>query len=176
MSDVHNVLFLCSGNSARSVMAEAILNREGAGKFQAFAASVDPQPELHPQAVTVLQNFGYNLDDLSVKSWSDFAQGGSDNLHFVFTVCDVAAGEAPPEWPGQPITAHWGIPDPAKVAATDAEIAAAFDVAFGMLRRRVELLLALPVAKLDRMALASHLNEIGRADGATPPAKAAESV
>lgn len=172
MSDVHNVLFLCSGNSARSVMAEAILNREGAGKFRAYAASVDPQPELHPHAVTVLKNFGYELDDLSVKSWSDFAQSGSNNLHFVFTVCDVAAGEAPPEWPGQPITAHWGIPDPAKVAATDAEIAAAFDVAFGMLRRRVEQLLALPIAKLDRMVLASHLTDIGRADGAPPPAKA----
>jgi arsenate reductase len=169
LSDVHNVLFLCSGNSARSVMAEAILNREGAGKFQAFAASVDPQAELNPHAVTVLKNFGYDLSDLSVKPWSEFAQGPS-NLHFVFTVCDVAAGEAPPEWPGQPITAHWGIPDPAKVAATEAEIAAAFDVAFGMLRRRVELLLALPVAKLDRMALASHLNEIGRSDGAPAPA------
>ncbi len=168
MSEVHKVLFLCSGNSARSVMAEAILNREGAGKFQAFAASVDPQPELHPHAVEVLKNFGYDLDDLSVKSWSDFAQNGAENLHFVFTVCDVAAGEAPPEWPGQPITAHWGVPDPAKVAASDAEIAAAFDVAFGMLRKRVELLLALPVAKLDRMALASHLNDIGRSEAAGP--------
>lgn len=153
-------------------MAEAILNREGAGKFQAYAASVDPQPELHPHAVEVLKNFGYELDDLSVKSWSDFAQSGAEKLHFVFTVCDVAAGEAPPEWPGQPVTAHWGIPDPAKVATTDAEIAAAFDEAFGMLRRRVELLLALPVAKLDRLALASHLNDIGRSEGATAPAKA----
>jgi len=153
-------------------MAEAILNREGAGKFQAYAASVDPQPELHPHAVTVLRNFGYELDDLSVKSWSDFAQSGSNDLHFVFTVCDVAAGEEPPEWPGQPITAHWGIPDPAAVAASDAEIAAAFDVAFGMLRRRVELLLALPIRQLDRMALASHVREIGRTEGATPLSQA----
>lgn len=153
-------------------MAEAILNREGAGKFQAFGASVDPDAELHPLAVTALRNFGYATENLRPRPWTDFVRNESSDLHFVFTVCDIAAGEAPPEWPGQPITAHWGIHDPASIAGREAEIAAAFDDALGMLRRRIELLLALPIAKLDRLALAAQVKEIGRADGGTPLARA----
>jgi arsenate reductase len=153
-------------------MAEAILNREGEGRFQAFGASVNPNATVHPQAITALRNFGFPTDDLQPKPWTDFIANEPADLHFVFTLCDIAAGETAPEWPGRPITAHWGIPDPAAVSGREAEIAAAFDDAFGMLQRRIELLLALPIAKLDRMALGEHVKEIGRAEGATAMARA----
>ena len=172
MSDVHNVLFLCSGNSARSIMAEAILNQEGAGKFQAFSGGCEPHPQIHPRALALLENEGYETDALRPKSWDDFVRPDAPDLHFVFTLCDDTAGETCPLWPGQPITAHWGIPDPALASGSDAEVALAFDETFGMLRRRIDLLLALPIVKLDRLVLISHLKEIGRSEGATELAKA----
>ncbi len=169
MSDpIHNVLFLCSGNSARSIMAEAILNRHGGDKFRAFSAGSDPHHEIHPHALALLANAGYDTAALRPKSWADFIQADAPDLHFVFTVCDDAAGETCPVWPGQPITAHWGIPDPCVATGNEAEIAVAFDETYGMLRRRIDLFLALPIAKLDRLVLISHLKEIGRSAGATP--------
>jgi len=170
--DVHNVLFLCSGNSARSIMAEAILNRHGAGKFQAFSGGCDPHPEIHPRAVALLDSEGYETSALRPKSWDDFADPEAPDLHFVFTLCDDAAGETCPIWPGQPITAHWGIPDPVAVSGSEAEVAVAFDETYGLLRRRIDLFLALPIAKLDRLVLVSHLKEIGRSEGATDLARA----
>ena len=169
---VHKVLFLCSGNSARSIIAEAILNKDGSGNFLAYSGGTDPRGEVHPHALAVLRTAGYGIEDLRSKSWLDFAVSDAPALDFVFTVCDDAAGETCPVWPGAPITAHWGIPDPAKVSGTEAEIAVAFDEAFGMLKRRIELFLALPIMKLDRLVLISHLKEIGRAEGATALAKA----
>jgi protein-tyrosine-phosphatase len=169
---IHNVLFLCSGNSARSIMAEAILNKDGAGKFRAFSGGTDPKGQVHPHALALLRAAGYDTADLRSKSWTDFAGAGAPELDFVFTVCDDAAGETCPVWPGAPIMAHWGIPDPAKATGSEAEISVAFDSAFGMLKRRIDLLLALPIAKLDRLALTAHLKEIGRAEGATRLAKA----
>jgi arsenate reductase (thioredoxin) len=171
VSDTHNVLFLCSGNSARSIMAEAILNADGAGTFRAFSAGTDPHGEIHPHALAVLRSAGHDVSVLRPKSWIDFARPEAPDLHFVFTVCDDAAGEPCPVWPGQPITAHWGIPDPCAAAGSDAEIAVAFDDTYGMLRRRIDLFLALPIVKLDRLVLISHLKEIGRAQGATTLAK-----
>jgi arsenate reductase (thioredoxin) len=169
--DIHNVLFLCSGNSARSIMAEAILNMGGAGTFRAFSAGTDPHGEIHPHALAVLRSAGYDTSLLRPKSWIDFARPEAPDLHFVFTVCDDAAGESCPVWPGQPITAHWGIPDPCAATGSEAEIAVAFDDTYGMLRRRIDLFLALPIVKLDRLVLVSHLKEIGRAEGATKLAK-----
>jgi arsenate reductase (thioredoxin) len=168
---VHNVLFLCSGNSARSIMAEAILNRDGAGKFRAYSGGSDPKGSIHPHALALLRAAGYDISSLHSKSWADFARPDAPKLDFVFTVCDDAAGETCPVWPGTPITAHWGIPDPAKATGSEAEIAVAFDGAYGMLKRRIDLLLALPIAKLDRLALTAHLKEIGRSEGATALAK-----
>ena len=172
MPDVHNVLFLCSGNSARSIMAEAILNKDGAGKFVAFSGGCDPHPEIHPRAVALLDSEGYETSALRPKSWDDFADPEAPDLHFVFTLCDDAAGETCPIWPGQPITAHWGIPDPVAVSGSEAEVAVAFDETYGLLRRRIDLFLALPIAKLDRLVLVSHLKEIGRSEGATDLARA----
>jgi arsenate reductase len=169
---VHNVLFLCSGNSARSIMAEAILNHHGAGAFRAFSGGCDPHGEIHPYAVTLLRNEGYNIDELRPKSWMDFARPDAPDLHFVFTVCDDAAGEPCPVWPGQPVTAHWGIPDPCAASGSEAEVAVIFDETYGMLKRRIDLFLALPIVKLDRLVLISHLKEIGRAEGATEMARA----
>ena len=169
---IYNVLFLCTGNSARSILAEAILNKEGQGRFRAFSAGSQPKGEPNPYALTLLKNAGYDTSYLRSKSWNEFAQAGAPQLDFVFTVCDNAAGEACPFWPGQPMTAHWGIPDPAAATGTDVEIALAFNDAYRMLKRRIELFLALPIAKLDKMVLTAKLREIGREQGATALAKA----
>jgi arsenate reductase len=169
---IYNVLFLCTGNSARSILAEAILNRDGKGRFRAFSAGSQPKGEVNPYAMTLLRKAGYDTSAMRSKSWSEFAQPGAPKLDFVFTVCDNAAGEACPFWPGQPMTAHWGIPDPAAATGTEAEIGVAFNDAYRMLTRRIELFLALPIDKLDRMVLGARLKEIGRGDGATALAKA----
>jgi arsenate reductase len=169
---IYNVLFLCTGNSARSIMAETILNRAGAGRFKAFSAGSRPKGKVNPYALDLLRKFNYDVSSLRSKSWAEFAKAGAPDLDFVFTVCDNAAGEACPLWPGQPITAHWGIPDPAAATGSEAEIALAFRDAYRMLNRRIELFLALPMQKLDRLVLTTRLKEIGRSEGATTLAKA----
>lgn len=168
---VYNVLFLCTGNSARSVIGEAILNRLGKGRFKAFSAGSQPKGAVNPHTLALLRNLNYDVSGLRSKSWTEFAQPGAPDLDFVFTVCDAAAGESCPVWPGQPMTAHWGIPDPAAATGTDAEIAVAFDEAYRMLNRRIELFLALPLAKLDKMVLTKRLKDIGASEGATEMAK-----
>jgi arsenate reductase (thioredoxin) len=169
---IYNVLFLCTGNSARSIMAEAILNRAGRSRFKAFSTGSQPKGKINPRALDLLRKFNYDVAALRSKSWAEFAKPGAPDLDFVFTVCDNAAGESCPLWPGQPITAHWGIPDPAAALGSEAEIALAFKDAYRMLNRRIELFLALPIHKLDRLVLTTRLKEIGRGDGATTLAKA----
>jgi len=169
---IYNVLFLCTGNSARSIIAEAILNKEGKGRFRAFSAGSQPKTNVNPHTLTLLHRLGYDTSALRSKSWSEFAVAGAPQLDFVFTVCDNAAGEACPFWPGQPMTAHWGIPDPAAATGSDAEIGAAFNDAYRMLKQRIDIFLALPLAKLDRMTLRTRLKDIGRGEGATALAKA----
>jgi arsenate reductase len=164
---VFNVLFLCTGNSARSIIAEAILNKLGAGKFRAFSAGSQPKGELNPHAVSLLQGLGYDLAGLRSKSWLELAQPGAPALDFVFTVCDNAAGETCPLWPGQPMTAHWGVPDPAAATGSAAEIAYAFNDTYRMLNQRIAVFAALPIGSLDRLSLQSRLAEIGRMEGAT---------
>jgi arsenate reductase len=168
----YNVLFLCTGNSARSIIAESILDRAGKGRFRAFSAGSQPKPHVNPHTLALLRQLGYDTAALRSKSWSEFAAPGAPRLDFVFTVCDNAAGEACPVWPGQPITAHWGIPDPAAAEGSEVEIAAAFNDAYRMLERRIELFLALPIDRLDRMVLRRRLKEIGAGEGATALAKA----
>src|SRR3954447_22876864 len=168
----YNVLFLCTGNSARSIIAEAILNRIGAGKFKAYSAGSQPKGRVNPHAVQLLKSLGYDTSAYRSKSWSVFAQPAAPKFDFIFTVCDDAAGEACPVWPGQPMTAHWGIPDPAAATGTDAEIAAAFNEAYRMLHRRIEAFAALPIAVLDSMTLQTKLRDIGRMAGATAKADA----
>jgi arsenate reductase len=167
---IYNVLFLCTGNSARSILAEAILNREGRGQFHAYSAGSQPKGEINPHALALLRNAGYDTSTLRSKSWAEFAQPDAPQLDFVFTVCDNAAGETCPVWPGQPITAHWGIPDPAAATGSNAEIALAFRDAFRMLKRRIDLFLALPIKKLDRLVLTTRLKDIGRSEGTTEKA------
>ncbi len=169
---IYNVLFLCTGNSARSILAEAILNKDGRGQFRAFSAGSQPKGKVNPCALDLLRASGYDIANIRSKSWAEFAQADTPKLDFVFTVCDNAAGETCPLWPGQPMTAHWGIPDPAAATGSAAEIALAFKDAFHMLRRRIDLFLALPIAKLDSLVLKTRLKEIGRAEGATQMAKA----
>ncbi len=167
----YNVLFLCTGNSARSILGEAILNRSGQGRFKAFSAGSQPKGQVNPHTLTLLRGLGYDVSGFRSKAWTEFAQPGAPALDFVFTVCDDAAGESCPIWPGQPMTAHWGIPDPAAVTGSDAEIAVAFDDAYRMLKRRIDLLLALPIKKLDRLVLQKRLKDIGASEGATQKAK-----
>jgi arsenate reductase len=169
---IHNVLFLCSGNSARSIIGEAILNDLGRSRFKAFSAGTDPHGEINPHTIEVLRAAGHDVSNLRSKSWDEFAKPDAPPLDFVITVCDDAAGETCPAWPGEPMLAHWGIPDPARATGSQAEIAVAFDEAYGMMKRRIELLLALPIAKLDRMVVVEHLKDIGRSDGATAMAQA----
>ena len=171
MKDYYNVLFICTGNSARSIIAEAILNREGRGKFKAFSAGSHPKGNVNPRTLDLLRKFNYDVSTLRSKSWDEFAQAGAPELDFVFTVCDNAAGESCPLWPGQPITAHWGIPDPAAAEGSEAEIELAFKDAYRMLNRRIDLLLALPIEKLDRLVLTTRLKAIGRSEGATEKAQ-----
>jgi arsenate reductase (thioredoxin) len=160
---VYNVLFLCTGNSARSILAEAILNDRGRGRFRAFSAGSHPKGAVHPQALALLERTGLATDGLRSKAWDEFAQPGAPPLDFVFTVCDNAAGEVCPIWPGQPMTAHWGQPDPAAVEGTDLEKANAFREAFRTLGRRIDLFLSLPLATLDRLALGNRVRAIGTA-------------
>lgn len=169
---IYNVLFLCTGNSARSILAEAILNKDGRGRFHAFSAGSQPKGRVNPNALDLLRTSGYDIAQLRSKTWAEFARADAPNLDFVFTVCDNAAGESCPLWPGQPVTAHWGIPDPAAVTGSDAEIALAFKDAYRMLKRRIDQFLALPLAKLDRLVITTRLKEIGRGEGATAMAKA----
>jgi arsenate reductase len=155
-----NVLFLCTGNSARSILAEAILNADGAGRFKAWSAGSQPVGKVNPWALRTLENAGYPSTGYRSKSWEEFADG--PQFDFIFTVCDSAAAETCPVWPGKPVSAHWGIPDPAAVDGSDAEKAAAFLDAFRMLKRRIDLLLALPIESLGPAALRLHLQEIGK--------------
>ena len=171
---IFNVLFLCTGNSARSIIGEAILNRAGLGRFKAFSAGSHPKGQVNPRTLDLLRTMNYDVSALRSKAWTEFAKPGAPDLDFVFTVCDDAAGESCPVWPGQPMTAHWGIPDPAAATGSEAEIALAFKDAYRMLNRRIELFLALPLAKLDRLVLAKRLRDIGGGEGATPLAKAAQ--
>jgi arsenate reductase (thioredoxin) len=163
----YNVLFLCTGNSARSVLAEAILNKIGAGKFKAYSAGSHPKGQVHPQTLQLLRGIGFDTSGFRSKSWSEFARPGAPELDFVFTVCDDAAGETCPFWPGQPMTAHWGIPDPATATGTATEIALAFNDAYRMLHRRIETFAALPIRSLDALTLQARLREIGLMAGAT---------
>jgi protein-tyrosine-phosphatase len=162
-----NVLFLCTGNSARSIMAEALLNRLGAGKFRAFSAGSQPKGKVHPATIRLLQSLDYDTSGFRSKSWSEFAEPGAPLLDFVFTVCDNAAGEACPLWPGQPMTAHWGIPDPAEAKGLPAEIALAFKDAYRMLHQRIAVFTALPIRSLDHLSLQSKLKEIGHMQDVT---------
>ncbi len=162
MSAPLNILFLCTGNSARSILAEALMNRLGEGRFRAFSAGSMPKGEVNPHALPLTRALGFDDSAFRSKPWDEFATPGAPKLDFVITVCDNAAGEVCPVWPGQPITAHWGIPDPAAATGTEAEIAVAFRDAARLLRNRIELLLALPVAKLDHLSLQARVREIGK--------------
>jgi arsenate reductase (thioredoxin) len=171
MPDPFNVLFLCTGNSARSIMAEAILNKLGAGKFRAYSAGSQPKGRVNPRTVELLQSLGYDTSDFRSKGWNEFAKPGAPSLDFVFTVCDNAAGETCPVWPGQPMTAHWGVPDPPEAKGSAAEIALAFKDAYRILHQRIGVFTALPIRSLDQLSLQQRLKEIGRMDGATAKAK-----
>ena len=162
-----NVLFLCTGNSARSILAEAILRKAGAGRFNAWSAGSQPRGEVNPFALKVLAANEYPTDNLRSKSWDEFAGANRPHMDFVFTVCDNAAGETCPFWPGQPVTAHWGIEDPAAVQGTDIDKLHAFNGALHFMRNRVTAFVALPFASLDRMTLTKKLGDIGQSDGAT---------
>jgi arsenate reductase (thioredoxin) len=168
----YHVLFLCTGNSARSIMAEAILNKIGAGKFRAYSAGSRPKGRVHGETLRLLQSLGYDTSGLRSKSWDEFTAPGAPQFDFVFTVCDNAAAEACPLWPGQPMTAHWGVADPAAATGTAAEIALAFKDAYRMLHQRIGIFTALPLRSLDQLTLQNKLSKIGRTQGAT--AKAAE--
>ena len=157
-----NVLFLCTGNSARSILAEVMMNAMGAPRFKAYSAGSQPNGRVNPFAIELLQKNRLPVEDLRSKSWDEFAAPGAPGLDFVFTVCDNAAGEVCPIWPGQPITAHWGVEDPAAAKGSDAEKRRAFFNAYSRLHNRIQLFLSLPVTKLDRLSLMTRLNEIGK--------------
>ena len=161
---VYNVLFLCTGNSARSILAEAILNRRGKGRFQAFSAGSHPKGAVHPLALALLERKGLPTEGLRSKAWDDFAKLGAPKFDFVFTVCDNAAAEVCPIWPGHPMTAHWGQPDPAAVEGTDLDKTNAFREAFRMLERRIDMFTSLPIASLDQLSLGRRVREIGRSE------------
>jgi protein-tyrosine-phosphatase len=162
MDRPYHVLFLCTGNSARSILSEAILNSRGAGRFTAYSAGSHPTGRVNPFALDLLQRMGLSTVGLRSKSWDEFAVPGAPELDFVFTVCDNAAGEVCPYWPGQPMTAHWGVPDPAGVEGTDLQKIEAFREAFRVLERRIALFTSLAVASLDRLTLSAKVREIGR--------------
>jgi arsenate reductase (thioredoxin) len=166
---VYNVLFLCTGNSARSILAESILNKDGAGRFRAHSAGSHPKGAVHPLALKVLESYGYPTEGARSKGWDEFATPDAPRLDFVFTVCDNAAGEVCPVWPGQPVTAHWGIEDPAAAEGTELERERAFVLAFRYLKNRISAFLALPITKLDRLALTKEVENIGRSKGTTSP-------
>ena len=162
---IYNVLFLCTGNSARSSLAEALINRWGQGKFKGFSAGSHPKGEVHPLALELLQSWGLPTKELRSKSWDEFAQPGAPNLDFVFTVCDNAAGEVCPHWSGQPMTAHWGMEDPATVEGPDAQKRRAFLQAASALESRIKIFASLPLRTLDRIRLQERVDAIGK----TPP-------
>src|SRR6202011_4983174 len=164
---IHNVLFLCIGNSARSIMAEAILRKKGRGRFRAFSAGSQPKGTVNPFAIEVLKSLDYPTDDLRSKSWEEFARPDAPVMDFVFTVCDNAAGESCPVWPGQPMTAHWGIEDPAEVEGTDIAKEAAFVEAHRYLKNRIGAFTSLPLRSIDRLSLGTKLRDIGHTEGAT---------
>jgi len=164
---VFNVLFLCTGNTARSILAEAILNKDGRGRFRAYSAGSQPKGTINPVALRLLQRLEYPTGGLRSKSWQEFAKPGAPVMDFVFTVCDNAAGEACPVWPGQPMTAHWGIEDPAAVEGSEAEKGAAFIEAHRLLKNRIDAFINLPLKSIDALALGPKLREIGSMDGAT---------
>lgn len=159
---VYNVLFLCTGNSARSILAEALLNRAGEGRFKAYSAGSRPIGEVHPQSIALLKGMNIDTAFARSKSWNEFASPAAPKIDFVFTVCDDAAGEACPVWPGQPMTAHWGVPDPAAIRGTDTEIALGFSDTYRMLNSRISIFAALPLASIDRLSLQQKLVDIGK--------------
>lgn len=165
MSDrPYNVLFLCTGNSCRSILAEAIMNRDGGGRFRAFSAGSFPKGEVNPNALALLRKFHFDVGQFRSKSWDEFTRENNPHapeLDFVFTLCDDAAGEVCPYWPGQPMTAHWGLPDPAAATGNEAQIGLAFADTFRMLSNRINLFMNLPFAKLDRLSLQTRLDQIG---------------
>jgi arsenate reductase len=158
----YNVMFLCTGNSARSIMAEAIMNRKGREHFTAYSAGSHPTGTVRPEAIRQIEKAGLTAEGARSKSWDEFSKPDSPPLHFVFTVCDNAASEVCPIWPGQPMTAHWGIPDPASTVGTPDEIERAFSQAFASLDRRISLFLSLPISTLDKFVLQSELDKIGK--------------
>ena len=166
---IYNVLFLCTGNSARSILGESIVNQLGQGRFRGFSAGSQPKGQVHPYSLDLLSSLRFPVDGLSSKSWDVFAAAGAPPMDFIFTVCDDAAGEACPAWPGQPMTAHWGVPDPAAAQGTEIERRAAFRQAFAALENRIRIFLSLPLARLDTMTLQARLDAIGR----QPPAASA---
>jgi len=166
-TEPYNVLFLCTGNSARSIIAEAIMNREGIGKFNAFSAGSKPGTAPHPYTLDLLKGLNHDIGFARSKSWDEFAGAGAPKMDFVFTVCDNAAAEECPFWPGQPMTAHWGVPDPVKAEGPEAARRFAFSDTYRMLRSRISIFVSLPIASLDRMALQRKLDDIGKT-----PAKA----
>ena len=166
---VYNVLFLCTGNTARSILAESILRKEGRGRFNAFSAGSHPKGVVNPFALKTLAAHGYPSEGARSKSWDEFASPDAPKMDFVFTVCDNAAGEACPHWPGQPMTAHWGIEDPAAIEGSDLEKERAFNLAFRYLRNRITQFTALPLKSLDKLTLKNRLREIGEGEGATHP-------
>ncbi len=173
---MYNVLVLCTCNSARSIMAEAILSKEGAGEFRAFSAGSNPTGVILPQAKSLLTQLGYDCSKLRSKSWHEFTGNDIPEMDFIFTVCDEAHGEVCPTWPGTPISAHWGIEDPSKAAGNAAQIAVAFEEAYHYLHHRISLFMALPHKSLDQISLHAHLREIGAtAKGATDKAKTLNS-
>jgi arsenate reductase (thioredoxin) len=170
-----NVLFLCTGNSARSIMAELILNRAGQGNFRAFSAGSHPKGKVHPYALDLLRKVNYDVSGVRSKSWLEFAQPGAPKLDFVFTVCDDAAAEVCPVWPGQPMTAHWGLPDPAAATGKEAEVRFAFADTLRMLTNRINIFVSLPLDKLDQLSLQRRLDAIGKTNDADErPVSAAE--
>jgi arsenate reductase len=165
---VYNVLFLCTGNSARSILAEALMNRWGQGKFRAFSAGSHPTGTVNPHALELLQQTGLPLEQPRSKSWDEFALPGAPAMDFIFTVCDSAAGETCPYWPGHPMTAHWGVPDPAAVTGSAAAKEQAFQSAFRTLEARIKLFASLPIAKLEDMTLRQRIAEIGKTGDSAP--------
>lgn len=173
MSDrIYNVLFLCTGNSARSILAESILRQDGGERFRAFSAGSHPKGDVHPLALKVLGELDHPTDGLRSKSWEEFSGPDAPQIDFVFTVCDNAAGETCPIWPGHPMTAHWGIEDPAAAEGTALQQEAAFVTAFRFLKNRISVFLALPIEKIDRLALSNRLRDIGQLEGATAKSSA----
>ena len=164
---IYNVLFLCTGNSARSILAESILRKDGRAHFRAFSAGSQPKGAVNPFAIKVLKSLDFPIDDLRSKSWEEFASPDAPAMDFVFTVCDNAAGESCPVWPNQPMTAHWGIEDPAEVEGTDIQKEAAFVAALRHLKNRISIFTSLPLHSIDKLSLGTRLREIGRTEGSS---------